>query len=95
MGMIEPHPVILGSEMFGAAATGPLAPGRCATGSVFLRVDGLMRLKASMPLLAPDRERNFWLAIDEARLAAVRGIESEVTAAIFALDFLSLELCDE
>ncbi len=59
------------------------------------RIAGLTRLRASLPRLAPERERDFALAIDEARVAAAGGIADEIVAALLALDLLSLEMCDD
>jgi hypothetical protein len=95
MSAIEVRPAIGPSAMFDAALAGSLAAGRCTAHAVLDRIESLTRLKASLPRLAPDRERDFGLAIDEARIAAARGVADEIVAAILALDFLSLELCDD
>lgn len=45
--------------------------------------------------LTPARDREFWHVIANARAAAQGGRAEAMAAAVFALDLLSLELCEE
>ena len=99
MQAIELYPGNRFSGIYVAAPLGTVpvasadAGGRTAQ-ELLRRIDDLTRFKAAFVQLSPCRERDFWHVVDNARLAASRGDADTMAAAIFALDVLSLELCD-
>lgn len=60
------------------------------------RIDCMTRFRSAMASgVTPDRDREFWHVIANARVAAQGGRAEPMAAAVFALDLLSLELCEE
>ncbi len=88
------------SEAFVSAPSVGVALATCAANGraseeIYRRIDNLTRVRTFRSPLRPRRERDFWHVIDNARLAAERRDADTIAAAVFALDLLSLELCDE
>ncbi len=62
---------------------------------VHRRIDNMIRLKTFARRLSAHREWDFWRTIDAAHLAARSGDADAIAKAVFSLDLLSCELCDE
>ena len=81
------HPTLLAPDCASIAGLDAMDIGR--------HVEGLMRVKALCGPLQPAREQRFNAIIAKARIDSTSADPAARTAALSALDRLSLEICDE